>query len=391
MRDKILIFLFMSIILGLPIIILIRPQKDFSSLENRNLVKVKDLKNNDVFNNELQDNLENVLSDQMILGQSMKLYYNFFKNVTGVKVLEQFYKNKEKNALIPLGITEDSRVYRLNKSNYLVYGASRFEDYKDKLDLHIKNINEISRKFNVDINVFYINKDVDINCYDTVNNYMETNLKKNIKYSSLFNANIDNYYEEYKNYFYKTDHHWNYKGSYEGYKIISNMLENDILNYKKENCFSNVKFIGSKGKKIGDFLNYDDFCAYEFDIEKNDVYINGKLGKYDNKDAYHSKVSSELGYNHYSFFYGGDYGEIIYNFNNKKDNLLIFSNSYSNPINELIASSYNKTFVVDLRAYEEDLNKSFDFSEYVKNNNISKILFIGDIYFYTSDIFLINL
>lgn len=393
MRDKILIFLFMLIILGLPFIILIRPQKDFSSLENQNLVKVTDLKNNNILNNELQDNLENVLADQMILGQTMMEYYNFFKNITGVKVLERFYENKEKNTLIPLGISEGSTVYRLNKCNYLVYEPLLFKNYKEKLDLHIENINEISSKLNIPTNVFYINKDVDINDYNAVDDYMKNNLNENITYDNFYDIDDnDNYYDEYKNYFYKTDHHWNYKGSYKGYKIISRMLGNNVLKYQKENCFDEVRFVGSKGKKVGDFLNYDEFCTYSFNLLEHKVYINKELSNYGDKESYFNKQQTkELGANHYAIYYGKDYGEIIYDFDNKKDNLLIFSNSYSNPINELIASSYNKTYIIDLRAYEKDLNEEFILNEYIKDKNISEILFIGDINFYTSDIFLIKI
>ena len=91
----------------------------------------------------------------------------------------------------------------------------------------------------------------------------------------------------------------------------------------------------------------------------------------------------------YAGFYGSDYGEVIYDFHNKKDNLLIFSNSYSNPINELIASSFNKTYIIDLRAYELDLGKTFDIDSYIKENKIDKILFLGDYNFYTDTKFLI--
>ena len=78
MRDKIFIIVFMVIICGLPSIILVRPPKEVSSIENRELATLDSLKNKKILNNDFQNNLENVLADQMILAQTLKLYYNFW-------------------------------------------------------------------------------------------------------------------------------------------------------------------------------------------------------------------------------------------------------------------------------------------------------------------------
>ena len=59
--------------------------------------------------------------------------------------------------------------------------------------------------------------------------------------------------------------------------------------------------------------------------------------------------------------------------------LLIVASSYSNPINALIAAGYDRTFVIDLRYYEAYANHPFDTAEYCKENDIHKILLLGDV------------
>ena len=64
---------------------------------------------------------------------------------------------------------------------------------------------------------------------------------------------------------------------------------------------------------------------------------------YGSRDLYVSedKCPSNLYSNHYGLYYGEDYAQVIYEFDNPEaENLLVLSTSWSNPINELIASHY---------------------------------------------------
>lgn len=369
--------------------ILIRDSKTFSNLENRKLTTLSNLEGKSILNGDFQNTIENFYADQMPLGETLKEYYNIFKNITGSSLLVTLYQKSDSNTLIPLA----NGIYRLNKSDYLVYEPIKFEDIRKDLDKYLININKIYDKYNIPTYVFYLNKDIDINHYQEISHYMQSNLNKKIKfdYFKVLNNDDNDYYGKYKKYFYKTDHHWNYQGSYEGYKIIAHLMQKESLSYQEEVCFNSLKFIGTKGKKVGDFFNYDNFCSYKFNLLEYDTYINKELKTYGNMESYYKgNYFHEKGINHYAKFYGDDYGEVIYNFHNNKENLLIFSNSYSNAVNELIASSFNKTYIIDLRAYEEDLDKEYNLDSYIKENDIEKILFLGDINFYSSDVFLIN-
>ena len=58
-----------------------------------------------------------------------------------------------------------------------------------------------------------------------------------------------------------------------------------------------------------------------------------------------------------------------------KDNLLIMSDSFAWSIDYLIASSFNNTHVINLR-YDEFKNNSFNLTKYIKDNHITKVLFL---------------
>ena len=84
--------------------------------------------------------------------------------------------------------------------------------------------------------------------------------------------------------------------------------------------------------------------------------------------------------NHYGNCFGGDFGEIVYDFGTEgKGNLLMVASSYSNPINALIASGYDKTYVIDLRYYEVWAGEPFDPAAYCEKYGIDTVLLLGDV------------
>ena len=190
-------------------------------------------------------------------------------------------------------------------------------------------------------------------------------------------------FDEYSNLFYKTDHHWNHKGSYKGYTEVIKLLkgkDEPVLKPIEEIDFK-TNSVGSLAKLTGLNIFEESFKAYKFDIPKHDKYINGKKGKYGKYEEYlKGKVPQGYEIMHYLNYYGGDAGELIYDFyNNKnKENLLIMGNSYQQAISLLVASHFHKTYVVDHRYYEQEMNKKFNYQDYIKKNKIDKVIVIGD-------------
>lgn len=387
MRKKLDLFLCVSIIFSFVLFlgIFIRGQKDTSSLENRTLQKYDSFTIKKYLSSEYQNNLETFLSDQILFSGTIKKKYNELSS-------------NLKNIIIPSNVNKEENKcesnYKYIQVNNNVYKFFDNENFFDKYYDYNENINSINEsirlindtfdKININKYLYYVSSSRSINLSNCNGEIYYDYLVNNLHFSNFSKLEVNDY-NDYKKYFYKTDHHWNRIGQYEGYENIAKMLDykkivpiNSEVNY-------DIKYYGSYSRSTLNYSTADDFIVYRYKLSKYSTTIDGKKEDYDNKKQYDNKeYSKDKLENHYADYYGADYGEVVYDFNNKnKENLLIVATSYSNSINDLIASNYNKTYVIDLRhIYKYDEN--FDFVKYVKNNNISEILFIGDITFFTN-------
>lgn len=371
----ILMFLFLGIVKAIVL------PKDINYYENRPANKFSNVNINDFSNGELQDNIELVLADQIPFSQRMKKYYNTYSSTISKKLLdtciEKYYNDRY--------FFIDHAIYKFGMDGNLVWGTYSLENEKNSLDTNINDINHLIEKYpNIKFYLYYIEKDTDIN--------LTTNEKANISEYVLGNINLPeenmgkmeiNSFNEFNEFFYKTDHHWNYKGSYAGYLQVLKMLRpNDNPIIPEETVMLSNNFSGSKASLAGVADVYKEpFYVYRFSLPIHNTYVN--------------KIEMEYGHNNnvmalknvepisYGDFYGWDDGEVIFDYHNTDaDNILILGESFDNANIELIASHFNKTYCVDLRAYEMDLGHKFDFDEYIKENNISRVLFIGNVNFY---------
>ena len=188
--------------------------------------------------------------------------------------------------------------------------------------------------------------------------------------------------EDYGAYFYTTDHHWNYRGSYVGYCQIVAMLlgEDEPVLEPLETVTFPVKFNGSMNKSLNQTNSEEDFTVYRFDYPEMKVELNGnpKPG-YGNQEAYFEGKYSKMPLaNHYNNFYGGEYGLVhVETDRTDRGNLLVFSNSMSDAIDLLLASHFHHTYFVDPRHYERALGK-LRLKDAAENWGITQVLILGD-------------
>ena len=189
--------------------------------------------------------------------------------------------------------------------------------------------------------------------------------------------------EDYARYYYTTDHHWNYQGSYAGYRQIVEMLlgaEEPVLEPVETVVFP-VKFNGSMNKTMNRTDSQEDFTVYRFDYPEMKVEINGRRkAAFGNQEAYFAGKYSKMPLaNHYSYFYGGEEGLVHFETDREdRGNLLVFSNSQSNALNMLLASHFHHTWIVDPRHYEADTGAKFSLSRAVREWDIGQVLILGD-------------
>ena len=196
-------------------------------------------------------------------------------------------------------------------------------------------------------------------------------------------------YEEFCGLFYQTDHHWNNRGSYRGYTEILLMLrpQEEPIPVAEEITIP-VIFNGSYARQTNMLCADESFRIYRFELPKMAVTMNGKRGNYGRVDAYiKGRYAEEPLTNHYSGCYGGEYGEIIYDSGTSgRGVLLIVASSYSNPINGLLASHFDRTYVIDPRYYAEWAGEAFDIEAYAQKHEVTDLLLLGDREFFLTDL-----
>ncbi|MGN1310120.1 MAG: WecB/TagA/CpsF family glycosyltransferase [Clostridia bacterium] len=359
--------------------------KDINYYENRPAYKVIKFSTTSFYHGDFQDNLELAFSDQIPFSQTMKKIYNMSNNLMIKTIVGTFFKDIYSNRYFYMG----NYINIFGNEGNLVYGPRYLSYDKESIDLRIENINKIINNHpNIGFYVYYIEKDTDINFENNdkelISQYIFENLQINKENFKTFEINS---FDEFKKYFYKTDHHWNYRGSYKGYCEIIEMITQDEPIPILDTVQLKPKLSGSKASSSGYGRLYSEpFFAYKFNLPEHDTYINGEKTEYGQEEAY---INNEIDDNiSYGSFYGWDDAEIVFDYhNNNKENILIFGESYDNAIIEMIASHFNKSYCVDLRAYEMDMGHKFEFDKYIFENNITKVLFVGNIDFYVANIF----
>ena len=367
--DIVVILIFIIVILMFYTVFLIG-QKDISEEENRLLAKLEIFQMKEFIHSKFQTNLENAISDQILFSSQIKTnILSVRKEMIGLmdRIILGIRNNKDGRYYVAVG--EDT--YTMNQDDYLLNKTGKYI-YNEKAVEYFNQI-EGAQKY-----LYFIESDCSQIYNDGIKeNWIYEDIIKKIEVENADKLDVDTY-EKYKEYFYKTDHHWKYKGSYQGYRDIIDLLGvQDKKVLVVEEKVYDTYFLGSKARDAAEYDTKEKFTVYQYNNEKpKTTYINGELKPYGDVEGYdNGKYESELLTNHYANYYGTDYAEVIYDYDKpEKENLLIISNSYSNAINEIIASHFNKTYIVDLRLYEE-----FNPNEYIKQNKIDKVLILGDI------------
>lgn len=191
-------------------------------------------------------------------------------------------------------------------------------------------------------------------------------------------------FEDYKKWFYQTDHHWNYRGSYLGYKLCMKMLEGpdvELIVPTGTHTYPAI-YNGSLARDNLLRCSTEQFTVYEFDIPPYKTFVDDVEAEYGWRSWYVSdedfphKVYS----NHYGMYYGDDHAKVVYCFDNPEaESILILATSWSNAINELIASHYNETHVLDFRHYRNTYGEGIDAQKYMEEHGLTKLLILGDI------------
>ena len=365
MKNK-LFSLTLLLLLILGIGILIKPQHELSDMEKRGLMKVNDIKLDGNI-----DDLENTLKDQFYFRNIISKNYYRIK-VTLTKLFKTKLSDNEYG--IDSYVVLNDKVSEINE-DYLIYNILTYdENYNNTVSSRGYNITELVNKFPL-INTYVyfptrIEEIMDIPAgYNYGRKYREAFIKQLnpiIKYDELKIKDFN----DHKNWFYKSDNHWNVFGAYEGYKDIINMIKKDfdIVEPRKydDSITYDYEFIGNLSTQIGGIGSKDKITDLIFnDINNFDYYINGEKTDFNKEKKYYQEHGNNTEYYDYGVYFGNnDYFKEFDFHQEDKPNLLIFGDSFLNTNNSWIASHFNKTIIIDLRDKPDDFNLENYINEY---------------------------
>ena len=370
MNKKSFVILFLIIVFGVFIFIPMKEiliQIGFVKMyrgDNWKLVrKTKDPVYNQVIS--LETNIENRFNN----------YFPFHDKINGFyydlnSKIDSLYSNN-----LYLKDNNDNEHLFINKENNFYYLVSEYSssELDDRMNKQIKFYNDIKNKYpNVDL-MLYLPLRYSETSFKNINGIHDkiinfTNkLNKDIKLGIFDSNNID----EYLKYFYKTDHHYN---SYGAEKVYLDIL--DKYGFKNNLDVSHKivrdKYYGSMAKSVLSTKIVDNLSVIDLpnNLKTNLDDIKFKPMKIEEKD--------NPFYDYFVTYFNGQYDEIIYeNKSNYHRNLLIICDSLAWQIDYLLANNFDKTYVINMK-YGKWIKNDLYLDNYIKNNNITHILFLRE-------------
>ena len=302
-------------------------------------------------------------------------YFPFYNKINSLYYNTNTSIDKLYSKYIYLKDNSDNEHLFLDKENNFYYLVSNYSssELDNRMNNQVEFYNDIKEKYpDIDL-MLYLPLRYSETSYKNINGVHDkiiefTNkLNSGIKYSILDSNSVD----EYLNYFYKTDHHYNSYGAEKVYLDILNKygLTNELnLTHKvvRDNYY------GSLAKTILSTNIVDKLMAIDFNnnLKTNIDDVKFKpLTVEDNNNPF---------YDYFVVYYNGQYDEIIYeNETEYNRNLLIICDSLAWQIDYLLANNFDKTYVINMK-YGKWTKNDLDLSSYIKDNNITHILFLRE-------------
>lgn len=370
MRNRIFsLLLVLFVLIGISVFL---NQENVSEFERRQLATNEQLINKNILDNSFQTTFESILKDQFPL-----------KNIA----INAYYECKVKlydpvmSGIVKL---KDDVIY-MPDSGYYIRNILKQDAEKEALvaskGYNIKEFAEIFQDKKI-----YVYQPVRLE-QTSLLDFLDAN-SYGIKYRDIFlreigdkvkynELQIDSI-EDYQRYYFKTDFHWNIDGAYQGYKDIINMIGEDFeigkpKEIKRKYCFDK-EFYGAQSNAIGRATGFDFICDAELeDVSEYDYFVNGQISDDNYTKLEYAKGYKEDGCSDYEYYFGNNDFERIYDFHDEsKPNLLIFADSFTNPIKKWVSSHFNRTVIIDIRSV--DMPNDFSIRELMDEYEINVVL-----------------
>lgn len=348
MKDNMIMITFFTMIFGFSIMSVILPDQEISKSERRKLAMRPELIENDKINQDYFKELDQYLIDQFPLRDQFRTLKAYTQ--------QGFFQKLDNNDIF----VKENHIFELNKS----YSEKSLTTFTNKLkEIRQKYLNEENDIYYgiIPDKIYYLESDIYPKLdYEKLVEIIQTNLPQDFTYIDLFSElALDSYY--------RTDIHWKQeKIKNVAKKLVESMGKEYQTSQKEEKKYEN--FYGALYGKSA--LNIEPDCLT---YQTNELLEQIKVWNLETQkleSVYHPEKLD--GVDSYDIFLSGATPLLtIENPNQeKKQELIIFRDSFASSLTPLLIESYSKITLIDLRYISTDLLK-----QYVDFQN-SDILFL---------------
>lgn len=352
----IFIILLFAIMLIPGTVLVIKKDRTFSDLENRNLSVRPGFNISEILSGKTESDLTDFVTDQFPLRDFLMRLSTEYKKGLLMKDVGGVYFGKNGFVLDKL---YDGKVDTENYKKNLYKLAEFINDYRE-LNPTFVLVPSPSSVLSDYLPAFAENYD-DTAMYDMAASIIGDNfLNMRERYVSLHENEVSENVID--TLYFKTDHHYTSYGAYIAYSEYCK--ERGIV--PKDISYFNIKvlsneFYGTMYSKAADFATEPDIISIP-SIDEDSIYVSGGTDKIYDYDAIDRKDK-------YTVYFGGNYGvvEIKTSVNNGK-RLLIIKDSYANSLIPYLTAEYEYIVMVDPRFYTGSIGQVID------NGQVNEIL-----------------
>ncbi|QAT43527.1 DHHW family protein [Aminipila luticellarii] len=344
------------------------PDKAFSDNENRQLQSLPKWKISDVASGAYMKNFEAYASDQVIGRDGWVKIKNIADIVSGKKDNGSAYFGKD-GYLFPMDTIDENQ----------------FKKNSDYAKTFIEKVKGMNRKINISVILAPTSQEI---YKDKMPPYApESDQGKVLKEAEecfgemLVNpgAALSQHKNEYI--YYKTDHHWTTLGAYYTYRIWAEQNQLEPLDKKDFDIETvNRNFYGTTYSKAAGYPAEPDSIQKFTNnaIEHTGMKIESLKGVKEFPSLYNEQYLNTK--DKYSYFLSGNNPmTTIKGTATNGQNILVIKDSYANCFVPFITAHFQNIYVADLRYYKQSLQ------QFVKENNITDVLFLYNIVQYSND------
>lgn len=382
-NNIILIVLFLGFITFFGLNIYVTPDKAKSEVEKRSLAQQPDVELESIIKGDYTKQYESYITDQFFLRDMWVKGYLNWQLLTNQTFIYDYYINN--NWVYPKPFT------KVNKEavHFASENVSELNSFTKKNNIELYFFSLPDRRYMIDIDYpRSVEKSVGQSDKKLFLSLLPREHINVVDVGEKWEEKLNQ--EDYRSFYYRTDHHWNMFGAFSAYGVIHHTLDEkssyfndpsfDKESYRK-NCLTNKKFLGVYNTQLYGMIDSskEKMCYFNStDANKDNwiTYVNG-MGEENRKpfsSVYGRAKKMEETSVTYADVYSKDYSEIhVINpkESSSKSKILILKDSYANPMLPLIAENFYQTTFYDVR-YNQDEN----LYDYIKQHDYDVVAFL---------------